>query len=206
MSGFRAPTQFIKFTVRSHEVLLVLSTSVRFSPSPYYLNPVHRTSRWCEVDYKYDRFPTLSLFGFAISNIAHRFTTWIYSILLSRTMNNFAALNILNIGFIRFVLEEERQYNDLVEQQSRRRRPRTSRVRNWLKPERGIAVGHHHQLMEELRLDDQVSFYKFLRTGHNGLGIYINRDRTWWLLRSARTKNAMRTEWTVKKRSGRVRN
>ena len=32
-------------------------------------------------------------------------------------MNNFAALNMLNIGFIQFVLEEERQYNDLVEQQ-----------------------------------------------------------------------------------------
>ena len=30
-------------------------------------------------------------------------------------MNNFAALNMLNIGFIQFVLEEERQNNDLVE-------------------------------------------------------------------------------------------
>ena len=130
----------------------------------------------------------------------------IYSIPLSRTMNNFATLNMLNIGFIQFVLEEERQYNDLVEQQRRRRRPISSWVRNWLKLERRIAVGHYHQLMEELRLDDQVSFYIFLRTGHNGLGIYINRDRTWRLLRSARTKNAMRTEWTVKKRGGRVRN
>ena len=30
-------------------------------------------------------------------------------------MNNFAAINMLNIGFIHFVLEEEREYNDLVE-------------------------------------------------------------------------------------------
>ena len=115
-------------------------------------------------------------------------------------MNNFAALNMLNIGFIQFVLEEEREYNDPVEQQRRGRRPRTSWVRNWLKPERRIAVGHYHQLMEELRLDDQVSFYNFLRTGHNGLGIYINQDRMWWLLCSAHTKNTMRTEWTVRKR------
>ena len=43
MSWFHAPTQFIKFAVGSHEVLLVLSTSVRFSPSPYYANHVHRT-------------------------------------------------------------------------------------------------------------------------------------------------------------------
>ena len=34
-------------------------------------------------------------------------------------MNNFAALNMINIGFIQFVLEEERKYNDLVEQQRR---------------------------------------------------------------------------------------
>ena len=78
-------------------------------------------------------------------------------------MNNFAALNVLNIGFIQFALEEEREYNGFVEQQRGRRRPRTSWVRNWLKPERRIAVGHYHQLMEELRLDDQVSFYNFLR-------------------------------------------
>ena len=36
-------------------------------------------------------------------------------------------------------------------------------MRNWLKPERRIAVGHYYQLMEELRLDDQESFYNFLR-------------------------------------------
>ena len=43
MSWFHVPRPFIKFAVGSHEVLLVLSTSVRFSPSPYYGNPVHRT-------------------------------------------------------------------------------------------------------------------------------------------------------------------
>ena len=43
ISWCHAPTQFIKFAVGSHEVLLVLSTSVRFSPSPYNVNPVHRT-------------------------------------------------------------------------------------------------------------------------------------------------------------------
>ena len=77
------------------------------------------SERWCEVDYKYDRFPIVSLFGFAISNIAHRFTTLIYSKLLSRTMNNFADLDMLNIGFIQFVLEEQ-DCNDLVGQQRRR--------------------------------------------------------------------------------------
>ena len=35
-------------------------------------------------------------------------------------MNNFAALNMLNIRFIQFILEEEREYNDLVEQQRKR--------------------------------------------------------------------------------------
>ena len=35
-------------------------------------------------------------------------------------MNNFAALNMLNIGFIQFILEEELEYNDLVEQQRKR--------------------------------------------------------------------------------------
>ena len=206
MSWFHAPTQFIKFAVGSHEVLLVLSTSLRFSPGPYYVNPVHRTMvrgrLWIwPFSYRFiiwvcDFKPCTSVHDLNIFN----------TILLSRTMNNFAALNMLNIGFIQFVLEEERQYNDLVEQQRRRRRPRASWVRNWLKPERRIAVGHYHQLMEELRLDDQVSLYNFLRTGHNGLGIYINRDRTWWLLRSARTKNAMMTEWTVRKRGGWDRN
>ena len=43
MSWFHAPTQFIKFAKGSHEVLLVLSTSVQFSPNPYYVNPIHRT-------------------------------------------------------------------------------------------------------------------------------------------------------------------
>ena len=35
-------------------------------------------------------------------------------------MNNFALLNMLNNGFIQFVLEEKREYNDLVEQQRKR--------------------------------------------------------------------------------------
>ena len=35
-------------------------------------------------------------------------------------MNNFASLNMLNIGFIQYVLEEEREYSDLVEKQRRR--------------------------------------------------------------------------------------
>ena len=66
VSWFHAPTQFIKFAVGSHEILLVLSTSVRFSPKPYYVNPVHRTM--------VRGFPIVSLFGFAISNIAHQCT------------------------------------------------------------------------------------------------------------------------------------
>ena len=106
----------------SHTVHKVCS---RFAQSSTRFKSVCATSipsiaRWCEVDYRYDRFPTVSLFGFAISNIAHWFKTWIYSILLPRTMNNFAALNMLIIGFIQLALEEEREYNDLVEQQRRR--------------------------------------------------------------------------------------
>ena len=34
-------------------------------------------------------------------------------------MNNFAALNMLHIGFIQYVLEEEQEYSDLVEKQRR---------------------------------------------------------------------------------------
>lgn len=77
--------------------------------------------------------------------------------------NNFAALNVLNVGLIQMVREEEQEYNEYVEQQRRQRRPRTSWVRTWLTPERRLAVGHYHQLMQELRLDDQASFYNFLR-------------------------------------------
>ena len=77
-------------------------------------------------------------------------------------MNNLAALNMLNVGFMQFVMEVEQEYNEMVEQE-RRRRSRTCWARNWLKPERRLAVGHYHQLMEKLRLDDQESFYNFLR-------------------------------------------
>ena len=159
-------------------------------------HPVRTTSfpsieRWCEVDYKYDRFPTVSLFGIAISNIAHRFTTWIYSILLSRTMNNFAALNMLNIGFIQFVLEEKQEYN-----------AHSLLGAWWLK------IPLMYLMFSSIWCIDVHSLKRRtrMRTGHNGSGIHINRDMTWWLLRSARTKNAMRTEWTVRKRGGRVRN
>ena len=78
-------------------------------------------------------------------------------------MSNFVAFNILNVGFMKFLLEAEQEYNEIVVQERRMRRPRACWVRNWLKPERRIAVGHYHQLMEELRLDDQESFYNFLR-------------------------------------------
>ena len=49
----------------------------------------------------------------------------------------------------------------MVEQERRRRRPRTC----WVRPksDRRIAVGHYHQVMEELCLDDKESFYNFLR-------------------------------------------
>ena len=77
-------------------------------------------------------------------------------------MDTLAAVNILNVGFVHFVLEAEQQYNELVGRE-RRRRQRTCWVRNWLKPERRLAIGHYHQLMEELRLDDQESFYNLLR-------------------------------------------
>ena len=77
-------------------------------------------------------------------------------------MDKFAAFNMLNVGFMQLLLEAEQEYNEMVVQ-GRRRNPRTCWVRNWLKRERRIAVGHYHQLMEELRLDDQESFYNFLR-------------------------------------------
>jgi len=69
-------------------------------------------------------------------------------------MDNVEALNLLNFGFISFLVEIE-QHN---EQQGRRRRRRAYWVKYWLKPERRLTVGHYHQLMEELRLDDQESF------------------------------------------------
>jgi len=74
-------------------------------------------------------------------------------------MDNVETLNLLNFGFIQFLVEIE-QHN---EQQGHRRRRRAYWVKYWLKPERRLAVGHYHQLMEELRLDDQESFYNFLR-------------------------------------------
>ncbi|KAJ8033571.1 hypothetical protein HOLleu_23861 [Holothuria leucospilota] len=45
----------------------------------------------------------------------------------------------------------------------RKMQVRRCSARKWLKPERRIPVGHYHQLMEELLLDDQESFYNFLR-------------------------------------------
>ena len=82
---------------------------------------------------------------------------------MPRHMDNLEALNVLNVGFMEFVLEAEQVYNEMVDEEIRRRRPRTCWVRNWLKPERRLAIGHYHQLMEELRFDDQESFYNFLR-------------------------------------------
>jgi len=59
---------------------------------------------------------------------------------------------------------------------------------NWQKPMRRIAVRHYHQLMEELRLNDQESTYSFLtpkfaqleasngnEEWQNVLGIYSHR-------------------------------
>ena len=71
--------------------------------------------------------------------------------------------NMLNVGFMHFLLEAEQEYVEMLEQKRRRRRPTTCWVRNWLKPERRIVAGHYYQLMEELRLDDQESFYNVLR-------------------------------------------
>ena len=82
---------------------------------------------------------------------------------MPRHMDNLEALNVLNVRFMEFVLEAEQVYNEMVDEEIRRRRPRTCWVRNWLKLERRLAIGHYHQLMEELRLDDQESFYNFLR-------------------------------------------
>ena len=66
-------------------------------------------------------------------------------------MDNFVALNMVNVGFMQFLVEAEQVYNDMVEHERERRR-RTCWIRSWLKPERRIAVGHYHQLMEELRI------------------------------------------------------
>jgi hypothetical protein len=60
-------------------------------------------------------------------------------------------------------METEEKYEALRYRQRRRRKCTTFWVRNWLSPERRLAVGHYHQLMEELRLDDHGSFYSFLR-------------------------------------------
>ena len=39
-----------------------------------------------------------------------------------RTMNNFADLNMVNIGFMQFLLEAEQEYNAIVEKERRRKR------------------------------------------------------------------------------------
>ena len=125
--------------------------------------PIPSIERWCEVDYKYDCFPTVSSFGFAISHIAHRFMTWIYSMLLSRTMNNFASLKMLNIGFIQFVLEEEREYN-----------AHSFLGAWWLKIPLMYLMFSSILCIGVHSLKRRTS----MRTEHNGLGIYMNRDRT----------------------------
>ena len=78
-------------------------------------------------------------------------------------MDYLLAINGLNVGVMQVLAEADQHYNDMVEQERRRRGPRTCWVKNWLTPERRLAVGHYHQLMEELRLDDQEAFYNFLR-------------------------------------------
>ena len=122
--------------------------------------------------------------------------TWIYSILLSRTMNNFWVLNMLNIGFTQFILEEEREYNGLVEQQRRRGHD------DWSFP-----WCNCYLMFSSIWCIDvhSLKWRTRMRTGHNGLGIYVNRNRIWCLLHSARINNTMRTEWTVRKHVGRVR-
>ncbi|KAH3857985.1 hypothetical protein DPMN_100714 [Dreissena polymorpha] len=75
-------------------------------------------------------------------------------------MDILVAVIFFNVGFVQFMLEAEKQYNVLLGRERWRRRRRTCLVRNCLKPETRIAVGHYHQL---IRLDDQESFYNFLR-------------------------------------------
>ena len=56
---------------------------------------------------------------------------------------------------MQLVMEAEKDYEAL--------RRRTCWVMNWLSPQRRLVMGHYHQLMDELGLDDHRSFYNFLR-------------------------------------------
>lgn len=59
-------------------------------------------------------------------------------------------LQLMNLQFMQLVVEAQCMYLVLRDKEGKKRKRRTCWVRPWLKPERRLAVGHYHQLMEEL--------------------------------------------------------
>ena len=57
----------------------------------------------------------------------------------------------------------------------RQRRPKAFWVRPWLQAERRLLYGHYDRLMTELRLEDQQSFFNFLRMPSEVFDEMINR-------------------------------
>ena len=55
------------------------------------------------------------------------------------------------------------------------RRRRTCWVRPWLSAERRLQFGHYDQLMRELRMEDQQSFFNFLRMPPEMFDELLNR-------------------------------
>ncbi|XP_063442822.1 putative nuclease HARBI1 [Mytilus trossulus] len=57
----------------------------------------------------------------------------------------------------------------------KQRRPRTWWVRPWLTQERRLMFGHYDRLMQELRMEDQQSFFNFLRMPPEMFDEILNR-------------------------------
>ena len=62
-------------------------------------------------------------------------------------MANLAALHMINVGFMQFVMEAEEEYEAL---RDRERRRRTCWVRNWLSPDRRLAASRWSSILQQL--------------------------------------------------------
>ena len=65
----------------------------------------------------------------------------------------------------------------IIQQRRRRRALRRRRVwvRQWLDVDRRLQYGHYHRLMPELRYEDPVSFFNFLRVPPDMFDELLNR-------------------------------
>ena len=66
----------------------------------------------------------------------------------------------------------------IIRRRRRRRiriQPRSCWVRPWLSVERRLQFGHYDRLMVELRMEDQQSFFNFLRMPAEMFGDLVNR-------------------------------